>query len=335
MKNALINLCVTLGTVLFVFLLLEGYLYIRYENEYERLHERYADAEYELCTQGDPDLVYTLIPNRCGFNSMGFDDEEWQQEKSPGVFRIVLIGDSVAQGQGVTRKARFSSVFEKLWNSSPSRPQIEVLNLAISGYSTTQQLTVLQETAMALGPDLIWWSYVLNDPAHPLFHDGNGELGRYYYRPTWRGGHYIYEKLFEARENHLRKSCGQEFHEVLHCVYREQVVINLAEIGHVVGDTPVLFTIHPLLPQNSTFPDYPHARIHQDLADMARGFGYTTIDLSLAFEGRRGESLAVDNGQPWYDPWHPNAEGHALKAEYLRAEIEKMGLLSPGSTQKR
>ena len=53
-----------------------------------------------------------------------------------------------------------------------------------SGYSTSQELVILEDEAFQYNPDLVMWSYVLNDPAHPVYHNANGELGCFWYTPS-------------------------------------------------------------------------------------------------------------------------------------------------------
>jgi hypothetical protein len=195
------------------------------------------------------------------------------------------------------------------------------VNLALSGYSTEQELIVLERWGLRYQPDLILWSYVLNDPAHPIFHDANGEAGRYFFRPSWRGYHYFERKLFEARERWRGRQCPEEFHVLLHCAYRTEIESNLMVLADTAGSTPVVFAITPLLIEADSFADYPYHGIHQDLSSMAAGLGFHTVDLLDAFAATNPQILSQDL-TPWFDPWHPNAAGHDLIARFLAEQIE-------------
>ena len=59
-------------------------------------------------------------------------------DKSMGGFRIVLIGDSVAQGYGVPRDSRFDDRLERALSGAVEHRRVEVINLARSGYATSQ-----------------------------------------------------------------------------------------------------------------------------------------------------------------------------------------------------
>ena len=324
-KGAITNIAISLGTILTLLVLFEVYLWIRYEREYERLEARYED--HERCTRRarDPALIYEFIPNKCGFNSSGFADIDHALEKTS--FRILLIGDSVAQGNGVARDKRFGNVLAKHFDATPELSEVEIINLARGGYSTSQKLIVLQQMGFAYDPDLILWSYVLNDPAHPLFHDANGELGRYFYRPRWRGLHYLEKKLFEARENSQHDHCGTEFHRILHCAYRDQVATHIRQLGALSRERaiPVMFIIHPIFEENRNWENYGQRAIHEDLRQMAESAGMRVVDLIEAFRGVATEKLTQQH-KPWFDPWHPNELGHRLIADHLFKELQNLEL---------
>jgi len=325
MKPALVNAGLVLLTLALVLVLFELYLWW----EHERLLKRYVN--HELCTRAshDPRLIYEFVPGKtCGVNSLGFMDQEREFVRPSNTFRMVLIGDSIAQGQGVPRRARFGNLIETGLQARYPYRSHEVINLARTGYSTSQELVVLESIGMRFQPDLILWSYVLNDPAHPVFHDANGELGRYFYRPVWRGRHYVEEKWFQARENARIAACGSEFHLLLHCAYRNQVVEEIGLLGEISARTgvPVVLLIHPLLKQNSSFSSYPFQHLHDDLRQIASMAGLQVIDLVESVQGKSPESLSVSKAGERYDPWHPNETGHQLFAEYLLRKLPEMGV---------
>src|ERR1043166_7878958 len=158
----------------------------QYQNTHRKIAIRYQGRE--LCTMRSPDprLIYSYIPNRCGANTNGYNDAEYAYEKNPGSYRIVVIGDSVAEGLSKTEK--FGKILEERLNtnlSSHTGRTYEVIVLARIGYSTSQELVILEDEAFRYHPDLVLWSYVLNDPAHPVYHNANGELGQFWYVPQY------------------------------------------------------------------------------------------------------------------------------------------------------
>src|SRR4030095_8620034 len=194
-------------------------------SQYQQAHRKMAvrDQGRELCTMraSDPRLIYTYVPNRCGANAHGYVDEDHTYEKSPTTYRIVIIGDSVASG--LSRTTKFGMVLENrlTTHAAPQRGRTyEVIVLARSGYATAQELVLLEEEAFQYHPDVVLWSYVLNDPAHPVYHaNANGELGRFWYVPPVHVVHVLHKALFQRQEKRKRSQCAPEFHHFLHFSY--------------------------------------------------------------------------------------------------------------------
>ena len=87
--------------------------------------QRQAHLEQEkagdiLCTHRSKflELIYTRIPNRCGANSHGYRDYEYPYKKEPGLSRVVVIGDSVADAYGIDLGAGFGKLLESALNQS-------------------------------------------------------------------------------------------------------------------------------------------------------------------------------------------------------------------------
>ncbi len=118
-------------------------------------------------------------------NRLGYRDRDHARTKPPGTYRIVVIGDSVAAGWGVEETADlFAPRLERLLNEKrgnelrgggggdgsedgttgyegPNR--FEVLNFAVTGYNTAQQVETLASRGLAFDPDLVIVAYCLND----------------------------------------------------------------------------------------------------------------------------------------------------------------------------
>ncbi len=298
---------------------------LRVLHERTRASLRARDPTRSLCTRpaADPALVYEVTPGRCGANSRGFLDEEHAVPAPPGVRRLVVIGDSVAQGVGVGRENAFPEQLERILNAGAAEPAVEVVLLARAGYSTGQELRVLAVEASRYQPAAVLWSYVLNDPAHPLFHNPSGELGLYHYAPRSHLAHLVASGLFLLREAWQALDCRAEYHARLHCVYREGIGADLEKIGtwSRTQGVPVVFAIHPVFEQGGRFETYSLANVHADLADMARHAGLHPVDLVEAYAGHDPETLKLPDPPGWHDAWHPNTEGHRLAAEILAARL--------------
>jgi lysophospholipase L1-like esterase len=92
--------------------------------------------------QGNFEAKYTI-------NSLGYRGKLHTKTPNPGVFRIVLLGDSVGFGWGVDDHQTFGALLEELL------PGVEVINLSVSGYGTDQELLRLKSEGVAFQPDLV------------------------------------------------------------------------------------------------------------------------------------------------------------------------------------
>jgi hypothetical protein len=94
--------------------------------------------------------------------------------KGPGRVRVVVLGDSIAFGTRVRDEETFSALLER------RRPELEVVNMAVEGYSTDQELLRLQKEGLLYKPDLVVLSVcVANDPR------GNADPGIYDTPKPW------------------------------------------------------------------------------------------------------------------------------------------------------
>lgn len=282
---------------------------------------RAKDPTRDLCTRpaADPRLVYELVPGRCGANSRGFLDREHAVPKPSGMRRVLVVGDSVAQGTGVPPERSFPRRLEALLNTRAGGPATDVVTLAMAGYSTSQELRLLETEAPRYEPDVVLWSYVLNDPADPVFHNPNGELGVYHARPGSLLLELVAGRLFLLREAWRARECRDEYHARLHCAYRPEIAASLLRIGSwsQAHRVPVIFAVHPVFEAGGGFESYSLAGVSGDLFGLARAAGLRPIDLIAAYQGREPEAVKLPDPPGWHDAWHPNEEGHRLLAEYL------------------
>ncbi len=103
----------------------------------------------------DDVLGYRLNPHRQGVNSLSIRDREVVIPKPPGLFRIVVLGDSIP----FAAPGFVSYAAEAL----ARRGNIEVLNAGVPGYTTYQELEFLQRHLLVAEPDLVVLVYCLND----------------------------------------------------------------------------------------------------------------------------------------------------------------------------
>ncbi len=109
-----------------------------------------------------PDLELDLGSFTMRTNALGFRGPTQSQQKQDGVYRVLVLGDSVAFGWGVDEEVTFLRRFEAEWNANHER-KIEICNAGCLVYDTTQQWALLRDQGLALQPDLVLLVYVVND----------------------------------------------------------------------------------------------------------------------------------------------------------------------------
>ena len=98
-----------------------------------------------------------------GFNADGMRDRAHDVENKDGAHRIVCLGDSVTFGQGVAQHETYPFLLEALLKQRGLNA--EVFNIAVSGWSTRQQVTAYREIARRYRPDQVFLGFCLNDVA--------------------------------------------------------------------------------------------------------------------------------------------------------------------------
>jgi hypothetical protein len=82
-------------------------------------------------------------------NRRGYRGTEHPYQKTPNRTRVVMLGDSIAYSAGVDDDRTFSALLEK------RHPEIEVVNLAVGGYGTDQELIKLEQEGLRYHPDVV------------------------------------------------------------------------------------------------------------------------------------------------------------------------------------
>jgi lysophospholipase L1-like esterase len=273
----------------------------------------------------DPKLIYELTPGaecthrgyRIRINSSGFRDDEFPDTPPRGARRIVILGDSVAWGLGVSMEDAFPQVLQRLLAERAPRdePSPLVYNLAVDGYSTEQELRLLETEAMDLGPEVVLICYVLNDPD-----TADGGLARHFV------GAQRSELLYQVRKAawRIRHLLSQDADsdprwDYLHFVHhdrRELVQSQFERLGRIAESAQLNVTLAlvPLFDWDEDGSSYAWSDLHESIEQCCSRNGIRFVDLRDAMTTRDPSDIAFDN-------LHPNRAGHGLIAETLAAYL--------------
>lgn len=95
------------------------------------------------------------------FNGDGLRDRTHSVAKPAGTQRLVCLGDSVTLGDGIEASEAFPQVLQRQLDARG--PGVEVLNVALWGWSTRQQRLAWERIARRYSPDAVILGVCLND----------------------------------------------------------------------------------------------------------------------------------------------------------------------------
>jgi lysophospholipase L1-like esterase len=161
------------------------------------VEERQSNHQ-RMFVEYDPELGWRKIPNKVGtftsreyqttekINSKGIRGPEYAYAKRPDEFRILVLGDSFAEGYTVEFNDLFSEILKRRLNEGRDR-FFEVINTGTAGYSTDQELILFQRDGRKYRPDLTILLFYYND----VYYNAR--------RSYWRGN----KPVFALRDGQL------------------------------------------------------------------------------------------------------------------------------------
>lgn len=106
----------------------------------------------------DPDLGFRVRAHAPSFdgtltNQFGFNDRDYPLQKTPGVFRILVVGDSFSWAGG--REGNYTAQLERMFEQRDGSHKIDVINGGYSMTHTGEQLAMLRKFGLQYNPDLV------------------------------------------------------------------------------------------------------------------------------------------------------------------------------------
>ncbi|MBI3315815.1 MAG: SGNH/GDSL hydrolase family protein [Candidatus Omnitrophica bacterium] len=279
------------------------------------------------------------LGNPIRLNSQGYRDREYSFDKPEGVYRILVLGDSVAFGDGVSAEETFSDQLENLLNRNRQNPPgpVEVINTGIRGYNTYQELLLLKEEGLRYNPDLVLLCYVGND-AEP-FSNQDGLIDKKY---EWLIGlkdlvkqhSYLYAFFRKNLEVMRHRLTPEKFTEHYLDQFRpghpgwDASYNALKQIKAITAERRIgfLLAVYPQLRDLGPGETYPEEllKVQRQIVEAGRGLSIDTLDLLPALQGHSRKELEI-NAKDWF---HPNPFGHHLLAKAMDEHIRQKYLLS-------
>jgi lysophospholipase L1-like esterase len=314
----------------------------------------YVSPERDRFWRYDPLLGWAHLPGQQGvletpqsrisvrINDRGLRDREHSYGRPSGVKRILLLGDSFAWGYGVEAEERFSQSLE-------SSMGVEVINAAVSGYSTDQELLWLRTEGVRYEFDLMILALAGNDIGdnqrqlvHTIYYkprfvsDGNQLVLQGYPAPRTSGpgrlaywlsqrsalAFFLVQRYFELQSSFQgnggpsqQAEAAGDGPETTSGPFDLTIAL-LAEMRTIAESRDVPF----MIVATQRWWNAPAGATYQDLIAALRAERYLVLDVE-ALPGYQPEAMVIPRDGHW------NSAGHAFVAEQIQRLIETQQLV--------
>jgi lysophospholipase L1-like esterase len=307
---------------------------------------QFVDRKQVRVFEGDPLLFWRLQPNLRDVvwdktlvttNSRGLRYDRPLGPKPPGAVRILCLGDSVTFGFRVPLvfAARpgerhpgwlpYPARLEKaLREANPGR-DVEVIPLAVPGYSSHQGLAWLRRDIAELQPDLVTLLFGWNDisfrPASDRESMGTGVLSVTARAILSRSQALLYAWRWAHRS---RPTTGLVPAELMRVSRAEFVENHRAMVALARRHGARAVVLGPVYRDRTDYPEEAAliASHRSALREAMRADGVPYLDVS-----ELTEDAFPDNARLFLDHIHPNHKGHRVLANALLRYLAGQGLL--------
>lgn len=341
------NLLLAAGAVLVALLFLEGYarwfLAGRIYGAVQVIRITGQSAgNYDTCyTIVDPPLYFIRKADHPFYHPLGVFGRDHRVGKAPGAFRILVLGDSVAEWAQFSPDGFTSVMAERLGPLAAAT--VEVLNAGVGGYNSEQEVLWYERNGYRFDPDLVLVAFVDNDFACPdtYSREGGDWVLRYYEewrvpvvadpwglaRPLLARSH-LARIVFAALAD-LRKRRDPDADFPLFDPIEER---NLSALGRLADrlqarGTALAIVQFPIFKWFDAYATGPFGGMHRRLRDFCAGRGIPYLDLFDAYRREPVEALCDPAELATDPPTHPNARGHRLAGEAIAAFLAGRGLV--------
>ena len=268
----------------------------------------------------DSDQGHQHIPNKSALlmgvevtiNSHGQRNKEVSIEKPSGITRIMMLGDSLTFGWGVSAEETVSAQLENLLNKNDKR--FEVINTGIGNTNTEMQVASFLDKGILFSPDIVVLNYFINDAestprptknilmkysaAYVFFSLRLGSISRLFFGgKQWQE---YYTDLYDENFEGWRRTKASISKLVEYC--------RLNSIKLVIVSYPELHKLDP----------YPFELVNNKLGDIAINHKIPFLNLIPSLKVEREENLWVSKQDQ-----HPNGLACKLIAPAIKEVIEK------------
>lgn len=246
---------------------------------------------------------------RMPINHLGLWDREHALPKPADVYRVVVLTGSIANDGAIPYESRFHEVLERLLQGAAGARRVEVINVSCEGYSTVQQVRLLEQVGLRYEPDFVVMAYMLTSAT--LQNGAYRRIGNSYYL-------FRFLPLLKSVASGSLCSLFEPFHDEYSF---DLIVRNSFERLRLLGQQHRFGTLVAVLPVLGDFADPRCNRIYDRVARTARESGLESIRVVDAFRGEPFERYTKPDAR--MDFAHPNVAGHERIAGVLNVAVRR------------
>ena len=254
-------------------------------------------------------------------NNAGFRGPDVTPSPTPGVFRIMIAGDSVVMGEGVLDEETYARLLERELNDTHPDRRFEVLNIGLSGLTFSHVLNRVETLAHRFRPHLVVYGWTINDIEGPAYR-ASGTLASFQarYDRFDSSPSFLLRALWPrwvSIEDTIAPSQGSYAYDLRYNYFENDAAwrvfpdgfARLAKLGATSGLCVHVFLHTQLFGLRFAHPFKP---IYERVEHAAVEHGLSVTSSFPVFAGRNEWMLTLAPDDP-----HPNAAGHRLLAQAL------------------
>ena len=284
-------------------------------------------------------------------NSEGFRDREFIIPKPENTYRILVLGDSFTWGVGLNVEDALPKLIERGLAEQSAAHQIEVINAAIPGHNTVEQLLLLEDKGLKYDPDMIILVYNLNDIEYlpelsanvpdeadivPVVEIDPGEDITQFSRNRGFRGFILKIERRSALVRFLVPRVGARLRQMglinsvefswVEKIFQgftddnpgwvesKNALFGISEIANN-ADIKFVVAIYPLFVE---LENYKGKHVHRELLDYCNDIQIHCVDLLGLFENTNERNYWIN-----YVDGHPNGYAHLLVSELIIENIDR------------
>ena len=258
LNKSLINLTIFTLSLFICLILIEGVLIINSsesEDNYvltKKFHEKYVQ-----------------------YNKHGYRDYEYNLQKSEGIFRVLVLGDSQTFGHGIKNlKDTWVKKLEEKLQKEGRNKSIEVLNISGPGWNSDTHLYELFKNGFQFNPDLVILAYYHNDIPFPTSVNCNSSDRKIIQNIKILQSSKLFS-FIDFRINRLLEKVGEKpsYSDCLNQVYdsvgweMEKFYLDIIGLALLMKKIHFMVTVIPIIHQLDD--DYPLLGAHKKLKEFS------------------------------------------------------------------